>query len=188
MHSTLSPSRLWSTTPASPACLLDDPSVWMLQWGISSAPCSSARVTFVMKSAIIYPFIAIHGWYCMSDSLNSIAYGATRPTASGLLIALRRGLSIRTITICAWKYGLSFRAAITNAKVSFSIGGYLSSAPQNARLVKYIGFCASFSSLTKAVLTATGEMTRYRNNTSPGFDGLNNDEEERYVFRSSKTC
>ena len=53
--------------------------------------------------------------------------------------------------------------------------------------MKYIGFCTSFSSLTKAVLTTTREMGRYRNNTSPGFDGLNNNEEERYVFRSSKT-
>ena len=157
-------------------------------WGLSSAPWSSTIVNFVMKSTITCPFLAVRSWCCMSNSLNSTAYNANSPTASGLLIAFRKGLSIRMIIVCAWKYGLSFRAAVTNAKVSFSIGGYLSFAPQNTQLVKYTGFYTPFSSLTKATLTAAREMARYRNNASPGFNELSNRGEERYVFRTSKAC
>ena len=65
----------------------------------------------------------------MSNSLNSIAYNAICPAASGLLIALRRGLSIRTTTVWAWKYDLSLRVAVTKAKANFSIEGYFSSMP-----------------------------------------------------------
>ena len=85
----------------------------------------------------------------------------------------------------AWKYGLSLRTAVTNAKASFSIMGYLSSTPQSARLVKYTGFCTPFSSLTKAALIAAREMARYRSNFSPSLDELDNGGEERYAFRSS---
>ena len=72
----------------------------------------------------------------MSNSLNSTAHKAIRPAALGLFMALLNGLSVRTTIVFAWKYGLSFRAAVTNAKASFSIWGYLSSTPQSARLVK----------------------------------------------------
>ena len=89
----------------------------------------------MMKSAMACPFIAIHGRYCMSNSLNSIAHGTICPVASRLLIALQRGLSVTMITGCAWKYGLSLRVAITNAKASFSISEYLSSAPRNTPLM-----------------------------------------------------
>ena len=57
----------------------------------------------------------------MSNSLSSIAYKAILPAASGLLIAFLKDLSIKTTMVCAWKYGLSFRAAIINAKANFSI-------------------------------------------------------------------
>ena len=70
---------------------------------------------------------------------------------------------------------------------SFSIRGYLFFAPWKAQLVKYTGFWAPFFSLIKSVLTVAGETTRYRNNSSPGLDELNNGGEERYVFRSSNT-
>ena len=70
----------------------------------------------------------------MSNSLNSIAHSANFLAASGLLIARHNGLLVRTITVWAWKYGLSLRAAVTKAKAWFSIGGYLSSAPRSARL------------------------------------------------------
>ena len=71
----------------------------------------------------------------MSNLLNFIAHSANHSAALRLLIARRNGLSVRAITVWAWKYGLSLRAAITKAKVSFSIGGYLSSTPQSAQLV-----------------------------------------------------
>ena len=89
-----------------------------------------------MKSATICPFTAVHGRYCTSNSLSSIAHKAILPVASGLLIALFNGWFIRTMMVWAWKYGLSFRAAVTSAKVNFSILGYLSSAPRNALLIK----------------------------------------------------
>ena len=57
----------------------------------------------------------------------------------------------------AWKYSLSLQVAITRAKVSFSIGGYLSSAPRSAQLV---GFYTLSSSLTKSTLTVVGDMAR----------------------------
>ena len=89
-----------------------------------------------MKSATIFPFIAIHGRYCMSNSLSSIAYKAILPAASGLFMALFKGWSGKTMMVWAWKYGLSFRTAVTSAKANFSILGYLSSAPQKALLIK----------------------------------------------------
>ena len=76
-----------------------------------------------MKSATICPFIAVHGRYCTSNSLSSITHKAILPTASGLLIALFKGWSVRTTIVWAWKYGLSFRAAVISAKDNFSILG-----------------------------------------------------------------
>ena len=110
-----------------------------------------------MKSATTYPLIVVRGRYYTSNSLNSISHNAIHPTALGLLIALHRGLSIKTITMCAWKYGLSFRAIVTNAKESFSIYGYLSSSPRSARLMKYTGFFSPSSSLIKVALTTAEE-------------------------------
>ena len=89
-----------------------------------------------MKSATIYPFTAVHGRYCMSNSLSSIAYKAILPAALGLLMALFKGWSVKTMMVWAWKYGLSFHTAVTSAKANFSILGYLSSAPQKALLIK----------------------------------------------------
>ena len=89
-----------------------------------------------MKFATICPFIADHGRYCTSNSLSLIAHKAILPAASGLLIALFKGWSIRTMMVWAWKYGLSFYAAVTSANANFSILGYLSSAPRNALLIK----------------------------------------------------
>ena len=102
----------------------------------SSAPWPSPRVNSVMKSATTCPFTAVRGQYCMSNSLSSTAYKAILPAASGLLIAFLKSLSIKMTMVCAWKYDLSFRAAINNAKANFSIWGYLSSAPQSTGLVK----------------------------------------------------
>ena len=41
-----------------------------------------------MKSATICPFTAVHGQYCTSNSLSSIAHKAILSTTSGLLMAL----------------------------------------------------------------------------------------------------
>ena len=65
-----------------------------------------------------------------------MVHKAILPTASGPLMALFKGWSVKTMMVWAWKYGLSFRAAVTSAKANFSILGYLSSAPQNAPLMK----------------------------------------------------
>ena len=184
MHSILSPSGLWSTTPAPLTYLLEDPSVWMLHCGISSAPWPSTGVNSAMKLATTCPFTVTCSRYCMSNLLNSTAHNVIRPVASGLLIALCRGLFVKTTIVCTWKYNLSFHAVVTNAKESFSIWGYLFSAPRSARLMKYMGFWTPSSSLTKATLTVTEESARYWNSSSLGLDGLSNGEEERYAFRS----
>ena len=89
-----------------------------------------------MKYATTCPFIAVRGQYCISNSLSSIAQRAIRPAASGLLMTLFRGCSVKTMMVWAWKYDLSFRATVTGAKANFSIWGYLSSAPWNALLIK----------------------------------------------------
>ena len=136
MHSILSPSRVWSTTPAPPACLFEDPSIWTLHCTTTSTPWLSMKVNSAMKSATTCPFIAVRGRYHISNSLSSTAYNTVCPATSGLLMVLLRGLSVKTTIVYAWKYGLSFRAAITNANVNFSIWRYLSSAPQNPWLVK----------------------------------------------------
>ena len=101
MQLILSPSRVWSTKPAPPACLLEDLSVWMLHCGISFAPWLSMRVNSAMKPTTTCPFIVVRGWYYISNSLSSIAHNAIHLAASGLLIALFRGLSVRTTIVCA---------------------------------------------------------------------------------------
>ena len=73
--------------------------------------------------------------YCTSNLLNSIAHSAIRLTASGLFTSRRRGLSVNTMIVWAWKYGFSLRAAITKAKASFSIDSYLFSMPLSSQLV-----------------------------------------------------
>ena len=89
-----------------------------------------------MKSATICPFTAVHGRYCTLNSFSLIALKAILSVASGLLIALFKGWSVRTTIVWAWKYGLSFRAAIISAKANFSILGYISSASRKALLMK----------------------------------------------------
>ena len=89
-----------------------------------------------MKSATICPFTTVRGLYYTSNSFSSIAYKAILPAAYRLLIALFKGWSVRTTIVWAWKYGLSFRAAVISAKANFSIRGYLSSTPRNALLMK----------------------------------------------------
>ena len=95
----------------------------------------SILVNSTMKSATTWPFMALRRWYYTSNSLNSITHSAICLVDSGLLIARRIGLSIKTTIAWAWKYGLSLSAVVTKVKASFSIGEYLSSMPRSARLV-----------------------------------------------------
>ena len=69
-----------------------------------------------------------------SNSLSSIAHKVIILAASGLLMALFKGWSVRTMMVWDWKYGLSFHAAVTSAKANFSILGYLSSAGPGVHL------------------------------------------------------
>ena len=84
-----------------PTCLLEDPSVCMPYSRISSALWPSMRVNSAMKSATAYPFIVVCGRYYISNSLSLSAHNAIRPAALGLPIALRRGLFVKTIIVCA---------------------------------------------------------------------------------------
>ena len=94
----------------------------------------------------------------MLNSLNSMAQSANLPATSRLLIAHHKGLSIRTTTVWAWKYGLSLQAIVTNAKASFSIGTLFCSAKHLAG--EYTGFYTFSSSLIKAALIAASETAR----------------------------
>ena len=116
MNWTVSPSGDSSTTSAPPACLLDDPSVCMLHWGDSFTPLSSSWVNSAMKFAMTYPLMAVRGRYWISNSFNSMAQSANRPATSGLLIAHRRGLSVRMTTVWAWKYGLKVRLEFASCR------------------------------------------------------------------------
>ena len=136
MHSILSPSRVWITTPAPSARLLEDPFVWMLHYMRASTSLPSDWANSTMKSATAYPFIAVHGRYCIPNSLSFITHKAICSATSGLLMALLKGWSVKTMIVYAWKYGLSFRVIVTSANANFSIWGYLSSAPWNARFIK----------------------------------------------------
>ena len=46
MHSIISPSELWSTTPAPPAYLFEDSSMWMLHCVTSPAPLAFLKCEF----------------------------------------------------------------------------------------------------------------------------------------------
>ena len=59
------------------------------------------------------------------------------------------------------------------------MGGYLSFTSSSAWLVKYTSFCTPSSFLTKVMLIAARETTRYRNSSSLGSDELSNRREER---------
>ena len=160
IHSTVSPSGDNSTMPTPPPTyLLDDPFVYMLQWGDSSTPLSSSWVNSAIKSATTYPLMVVRGRYQISNSLNSIAHNASWPATSRLLITQRKGLSVRTFTVWAWKYGLSMQVVVTNAKASFSIDGYFFGTAKRSAYVVY-GLYTLSTSLTKAALTAAEEMAR----------------------------
>ena len=103
IHSILSPSGERSTIPALPACLLDDQSICMLHQGHSFASLPSPLVNSAMKSEMTCPLMVVRERYRIPNSFNSIAYSANCPTASRLLITHHNGLSVRTITVWAWK-------------------------------------------------------------------------------------
>ena len=64
-------------------------------------PWPSTRVNSAIKSTTTCPFMAVRGRYCISNSLNSTVHNAIRLATSGLLIALHRGLSVKTTIVCA---------------------------------------------------------------------------------------
>ena len=94
----------------------------------------SAEVNSMMKSAKTCPLIVVLGLYLMSNSLSSMAHFTSLPEVSGLCNICFIRYSIRSSMVWAWKYGRSLLVVVTNARTSFSIFGYLSSAPLKARL------------------------------------------------------
>jgi hypothetical protein len=71
---------------------------------------------------------------------------------------------------------------MTRAKASFSIYGYLSSAPLRTLLMKYTSFYSTPSSRIRAALTTVGEAARYKYNNSPKMALLNKGELTKYFF------
>jgi hypothetical protein len=72
------------------------------------------------------------------------------------------------------------------ANASFSIWGYLPSAPWSALLTKYTGFCPPSSSRIKAALIAVGVTAKYKYRTSPGIVRLSKGGLVRYAFKLEK--
>ena len=102
-----------------------------VSWAVS---VGFVEVNYMMKSAKICPFIAVLGLYLMLNSLSSVAHFTSLHEVSGLCGICFIGYSVGISMVCAWKYGRSLLAVVTNARTSFSIFGYLSSAPLRARL------------------------------------------------------
>jgi len=134
VHSTISPSSDYRTTPPLPTRWLDELSVHKIHVAGPSSS-SSFAVNSATKSTKAWALIVVLGWYSMLNSSSSIAHKIIHPAAFGIFIALCNGLSVWTIMVYAWKYGLSFRAAVIREKASFSMRGYLPSALGSARLV-----------------------------------------------------
>ena len=133
-HSIISPFNDCSRTLTLLARWLDKPSIQIIH-AIGVSSLSSPVVNSAMKLAKACTLIAIFGQYWTSNSPSSITHKTNHPAAFGLVIIFHNVLSIQTIMVCAWKYNLSFQATVISAKVSFSIRGYLPSAPRSARLV-----------------------------------------------------
>ena len=94
----------------------------------------STEVNSMMKSAKIFPLIAVLSLYLMSNSLSSMAHFTSLPEVSGLCNIFFIGCSIGILIVWAWKYDRSLLAVVTNSRTRFSIFGYLSSALLRARL------------------------------------------------------
>ena len=88
----------------------------------------------MMKSVKTYPLIYVLGLYLMSNSLSSMTHFTSLPEVSGLCNICFIGCSVGISMLWAWKYGRSLLAVVTNVITSFSIFGYLSSAPLRAQL------------------------------------------------------
>ena len=124
--------------PAPLPWALAAPSTDNLQMGRSDASSvasvGSVEVNSMMKYAKICPFIVVLGLYLMLDSLSSMAYFTSLLKVSGLCNICFIGCFVGISMVWAWKYGRSLLAVVTNARTSFSIFRYLSSAPLKARL------------------------------------------------------
>ena len=102
-----------------------------MSWAVS---VGSTEVNSMMKFAQIFPLIVVLHLYLMFNSLSSMAHFTSLPEFSGLCNICFIGCSVGISIVWAWKYGRSLLAVVPNARTSFSIFGYLSSAPLKARL------------------------------------------------------
>ncbi|KAK1560655.1 hypothetical protein Q3G72_029274 [Acer saccharum] len=92
-------------------------------------------VNSATKSAIACPLSEALDVYLMLNLLSLITHLVKLPDNSGFYRICLSGQSMYTSTVCAWKYGLSFLAAMTNARAIFSACEYLVSASSRALLV-----------------------------------------------------
>ena len=102
-----------------------------MSWAVS---VGSAEVNSMMKSAKIFPLIAVLGLYLMLNSLSFMTHFTSLLEVSGLYNICFIRCSVGISIVRAWKYGRSLLAVVTNARTSFSIFGYLSFSPLRAWL------------------------------------------------------
>ena len=132
-YSTSIPYKEVRIKPAQLLWALATPSTDNLQMGRSDASWAismgSSKLNSMMKSAKIFPLIVVLGLYQMSNSLSSMAHFTSLPKVSGLCNICFIGCSVGISIVWAWKYCRSLLVMDTNARTSFCIFGYLSSAP-----------------------------------------------------------
>ena len=80
-------------------------------------------VNSMMKFSRTCPLTAVIGLYLMSNSLSSVSHFINLPEVSGLCNTCL--IFVRISIVCAWKYGRSLLGMVTEARISFSIFGYL---------------------------------------------------------------
>ena len=124
--------------PAPLPWVLAAPSTDDLQMGRSDTSSvvsvGSVEVNSMMKYAKTCPLTVFLGLYLILNSLNSMAYFTSLLKVSGLCNIFFIGCYVGISMVWAWKYGRSLLAVVTNARTSFSIFRYLSSAPLKAQL------------------------------------------------------
>nr|GEU79384.1 hypothetical protein [Tanacetum cinerariifolium] len=120
------PSGLVSISPTPDPSTHDDPSVNSIYGScrvLITDVLGEASFGFsTRKSARIWPFTDVCGWYVILCSPSMMLYFFNLPVTSGRDITCLMGWSMMTTMGCAWKYLRNLLAAQTGVRTSFSIG------------------------------------------------------------------
>ncbi|GJS75348.1 hypothetical protein Tco_0725229 [Tanacetum coccineum] len=122
------PSSFVNISPALESSTQDDPSVNKVygsgssSGSVMSSSGDSSSGRSIMKSANIFPLIAVLGLYWISYPSSSNFHFSILPEISELDKSCFIGWSVITTIVCAWKYLFSRLLAMSKANTSFSMG------------------------------------------------------------------